>query len=334
MLLRSSLLAVCLAATACQTSDEAGGRWSLSLDNDTFTGSDNNYTNGLGIGWASPERDQLDDDGLLAGWIDAFGWLPMMDAEGAQTFASFVLGQEVYTANDIKDPDPPLDEQPYAGLLFLDAGLHTLVDDQRVDWSVRVGMVGPSSGAEDIQREVHELIGVNQPQGWDTQLPDEPFLNLDAALSRELVRDSLSEDLEWRMGVAGSASLGTYYTGLGSELYTEIGWNLPEGIGTYGLRGGPPAVSSVGPLPNGNYRFSVFTSLNGYLVGHYLPLDGTVFQDSRSVDSHPFVGAVRTGLAMRYDRLLVRFTVTHASESFDGQKEDTEFGTFSFLWIP
>ena len=34
---------------------ENGGALTLTVDNDVFTGSDNNYTNGLGVTWVSAD---------------------------------------------------------------------------------------------------------------------------------------------------------------------------------------------------------------------------------------------------------------------------------------
>lgn len=336
MLLPPRLGALALAFTiaSCSSSTPGDGRWNLSLDNDAFTGTDNNYTNGLSFGWASNERDDLAPDSALGGWIDLWSWLPLMDDPESDNFASFALGQEVYTAYDIKDPNPGPNEQPYAGVLYFDTGLHTFNDDVRVDWNLRLGIVGPSSGAEEVQKEFHELIDVATPQGWHTQLPDELVLNVDSSLGKLLIDQPLSEDTSVRVGTVGSLSLGNYFTGVGGVLYTELGWNLPETFGGPRLRGGLASISPIGPRGGGPGAVSLFVSGAGYGIGHFLPLDGTVTKDSHSVETYPFVGALRGGISLRWSRFGVRFHLTHASKAFEGQKDKTDYGTFSFVWIP
>jgi hypothetical protein len=39
-------------------------------------------------------------------------------------------------------------------------------------------VVGPASQAEKTQKDFHNLIGGDEPMGWDTQLPNEPVINI------------------------------------------------------------------------------------------------------------------------------------------------------------
>ena len=56
------------------------------------------------------------------------------------------------------------------------------------------------------------------------------------------------------------------------------------------LRSGLNAASTVGVGPVNGWSVAFYGGFGGYGVAHYLPLDGTVFHDSRSVDSEPFIG--------------------------------------------
>src|SRR6476620_11186273 len=51
-------------------SDAAPGKGALTftVDNDVFTGSDNNYTNGLGVTWVSADLNSYDDDRFVSKW--------------------------------------------------------------------------------------------------------------------------------------------------------------------------------------------------------------------------------------------------------------------------
>ena len=97
-----------------------------------------------------------------------------------------------------------------------------------------------------------------------------------------------------------SASLGNYFTGAGLGLYGEVGWNLVDALGGTALRQGFNAASTVGVGPVEGWSVSLSGGFMGYGVAHYLPLDGTVFSDSRSVDSKPFIGMATLGIAVRH----------------------------------
>ena len=72
----------------------------------------------------------------------------------------------------------PLDDQPYAGVLYVDSMLYARKDRWAHVWQLKLGVVGPASQAEDVQKDFHDLIGGDEPMGWDTQLPDEPVINV------------------------------------------------------------------------------------------------------------------------------------------------------------
>ena len=77
------------------------------------------------------------------------------------------------------------------------------------------------------------------------------------------------------------------------------------------------------------WSVSFFGGVGGYGVAHYLPLDGTVFRDSRSVDSKSFVGTGTVGISVRHHGLVLSLSTTFLSDTFETQRENAKFGTFS-----
>jgi hypothetical protein len=70
----------------------------------------------------------------------------------------------------------------------------------------------------------------------------------------------------------------------------------------------------------------------GYGVAHYLPLDGTVFRDSRSVDSEPAIGMATLGFTARHGIWVGALTWTYFTDTFETERENAEFGTLSMSW--
>ena len=131
--------------------------------------------------------------------------------------------------------------------------------------------------------------------GWDTQMPNEPVINVTYTVAHLAAAGRAGESAEWRVVPVGTAGVGTYFTGVGAGVYGEIGWNLVDALGGTALRNGFNAASTVGVGPVNGWSVAFFGGLGGYGVAHYLPLDGTVFHDSRSVDSEPFIGTGSLG---------------------------------------
>jgi lipid A 3-O-deacylase len=199
-------------------------------------------------------------------------------------------------------------------------------------WELKLGMVGPASQAEHVQKDFHKLIGADEPMGWDTQLPDEPVINVGYTAGYVWRDGKAGKAAEWRLIPIGHVGLGTYFTGVGLGMYGEIGWNLVKALGTTSLREGFNAVSTVGVGPVHGWSVSFFGGAGGFGVAHYLPLDGTVFKDSRSVDTKPFVGTGSLGFAVRHQSIVVSLAASYSTKAFDAQKKAAEFGTLSVSW--
>jgi hypothetical protein len=119
----------------------------------------------------------------------------------------------MHTPDDIKNPHPPEDDQPYAGVLYVDSLLYARTERWGHAWELKLGVVGPSSQAEDVQKDFHDLIGDDEPQGWDTQHPDEPVINLGYTAGYLAAEGSAPGLAEWRIVPVGTVGLGTYFTG-------------------------------------------------------------------------------------------------------------------------
>jgi hypothetical protein len=304
----------------------------LTIENDKFTGSDNNYTNGIGLTWVSKDLKTYDDESFLRKWGKFWAFLPFASDEGSTTYASWSLVQEMHTPDDIDNPNPPESDQPYAGILYLDSVLYARNGRWTHAWELKLGVVGPASHAEDVQKDFHELIGADEPMGWDTQLPNEPVINVGYTVAHVWRDGKVGKAAEWRLVPIGHAGLGTYFTGVGLGMYGEIGWNLVEALGTTSLREGLNAASTVGVGPVHGWSVSFFGGFGGYGIVHYLPLDGTVFRDSRSVDTKPFVGTGSLGFAVRHRSFALSLAASFSTDAFETQLEDTEFGTLSMSW--
>jgi hypothetical protein len=312
---------------------ETGGAVTLTLENDVLTGSDDAYTNGFGATWVSNDLNAYDDTSLVRRWGELWDFLPFVGDEGYTTYASWTLGQEMHTPDDITLPDPPLSDQPYAGVLYVDSVLYARSERWTHAWNLKLGVTGDASGAASTQRNFHQAIGADEPMGWRTQLPEEPVINLGYTTAYLWKEGDVGKSAQWRLVPVGNVGLGTYFTGAGVGIYGEIGWNLIDALGGTSLRDGLTAASTVGVAPVDRWSVSFFGGIGGHAVAHYLPLDGTVFHDSRSVDTRPFLGNATVGASLRRGRFALSLSATHSTKAFDGQEKGAEFANLSFSWF-
>jgi hypothetical protein len=326
------LLTLAIADCAAQPASAYRGAWTVTLENDMFTGSDNNYTDGFGISWVSNEIGTYDEQSFVRRWGKFWSFLPFVGDAGSRTYVSWSLAQEMNTPDDITVANPPLDDQPYSGILYLESVVYARKDRWAHAWQLKIGVVGPAAQAEHMQKWIHRRVGSDAPMGWDTQLPNEPVFNVGYTGAYMLAQGDLGQSAGWRVIPAVSAGLGNYFTGAGIGLYGEVGWNLIDALGGTALRQGFNAASTVGVGPVDRWSVSFSGGLMGYGVVHYLPLDGTVFSDSRSVNSEPFIAMLTFGVTARYSRFVFFAGRTYYTKTFDTERSRVSFGTMSVSW--
>jgi len=331
LLMVSSLCAAGVSTPA--DAAETGGAVTLTVENDVLTGSDNAYTNGLGATWVSNDLASYDDKSPVRQWGRFWDFLPFVGDAGYKTYASWTIAQEMHTPTDITLSDPPLSDQPYAGVLYVDNVLYARSERWTNAWELQLGVTGDASGAASTQRKFHKAIGADEPMGWHTQLPQEPIINVGFTTAHLWKQGNVGDSAQWRLVPVANVGLGTYFTGVGAGMYGEVGWNLVDALGGTSLREGLSAASTVGVAPTDRWSVSFFGGVGGHAVAHYLPLDGTVFHDSRSVDTRPFIGNVTVGASARRGRFVLSLSSNHSTKAFDGQEKGADFANLSVSWI-
>lgn len=288
--------------------------FSLRFENDTFGGTDANYTSGMSVAFTRTGK------GLLGGVWDLGG-----HAAG-ERFAGYELTQLQFTPSDLRQSDPPLTDRPYAGLLYLACMTHLQREESLHSLKLMAGIAGPGSYAEGLQRFTHKVFGYNLPQGWSHQIKNEPIINLlyeyrhkyrltprDAAVGVEVIP-------------MGGAFLGNYLVQAEAEVQCRIGYH-PDDFGATVLRG-------IGYLPfpqeermRHAWGFYAFAGGAANLVARNITLDGNTFAESRSVDKRVFLPAAEFGASLWTRRFQATFSYVMWGREFYGQPEREDYGS-------
>lgn len=155
------------------------GQLNIQLENDGLVANDGNYTNGFALGWESKpilgQQHKLSASMPLFFQLQHSFRLPVSQAHSAW---GVKLSQRMWTPNEIEFTEPQIDDRPYAGLLELES--HTADYGPRFaqkNW-LTIGIMGPSSRAEQVQKKVHSIIGSTYPHGWQHQIQNQVTLQL------------------------------------------------------------------------------------------------------------------------------------------------------------
>jgi lipid A 3-O-deacylase len=296
------------------------GAWSVVIENDFFTETDRDYTSGLAVIWVP--KDTAPPEWAL-GFARAMPWFP----EAGEVRHGYAIGQTAFTPQDIAATVPPADERPYAGWLYGSIGVGALSGQTLDQFGLTLGIVGPASMAEQVQVVVHDLTGSADPQGWDSQLSNEPGVVISYQRSwREALRGTLGGN-ELSLSPHLGGAFGNVYTYLNGGAMLRWGRGLARDFGPPRIM--PSLPGSAFFIPSRERSGYLFLGVDARLVARNIFLDGNSFTESVSVDRIPLVADLQWGVSVTLEDLRLSFTQVRRSKEFEQQVGHDEFGALA-----
>jgi len=314
-----------------------GGTLSIYYENDLFAGTDRYYTNGTKISYTTPNLNRFEDDVFSRPFAPAIGFLPYVNRPNYQRNFAISIGQNMYTPDNTESATLIESDRPYAGWLYLGFGMIWKNQFVRNALTLEVGMVGPASYAEEAQRLIHDMRGIDVPKGWDNQLRNEigAMLGYERTWRWPYIENRAGFNYEV-LPFAG-ATLGNVMTYASAGVELRYGFNLPDDFGTPTLA---PTSTTNTPV-EGNleadrtrYDFGIyaFFRAEARAVARNIFLDGNTFQDSHSVDKRWFVSNLSAGISMNYHNTKITYAGVYRTEEFHGQVKPQIFGSITLSW--
>jgi lipid A 3-O-deacylase len=310
------------------------GAFSFYIENDTVAGTDRDYTSGLKLNWTSrwiPAHETDSDGKNKKGWVpSALNRLPFFNTPGDQRALSILIGQDIYTPENLKRSDLIPDDRPYAGYTYLGFAVQRTAQKIMDTIELDIGMVGPHSYAQDVQEQVHKWLGNQEPQGWKNQLQDEFTLELIYERKWKLGESKLGygfghDFIPHLGGRFGNANISA---NAGAEL--RFGWNPPGDFGTCPIRPGceSNAASDLEGSRRHSFGIHAFLSIDGRAVLRDIFLDGNTWEDSPNVDKNYFVADLGAGLGMSTKLFKLTYGIFYRTKEFKTQNSNGQvFGS-------
>lgn len=306
--------------------------FTLYFENDTFGGTDKNYTNGTKLSWMTGDLTEWGQTGWRQHFIEA---LPFINRADTAKNIAFSLGQQIYTPTDRLRANPDPLDRPYAGWSYLEFSFISK-NSRRADiFSLQMGVVGPSSLADNTQRLVHEWTDDPFPAGWGYQLSDEPGLNLLYERRYRVGARTLGNMLGADLVSHGGVSIGNVHTHANLGLTIRFGVNIPSDFGVQLARGGSigaPPVDDLDPrvAEEGSGSFFLFAGADGRAIARDIFLDGNTWKESRSVEKRTLVADFQTGFGIITGRWQLTGSFVHRTREFNTQPDPrSRFGSIT-----
>jgi hypothetical protein len=294
--------------------------------NDLFAGTDGGgYTNGLYVSWfdlADTVPEQYDVPFLVRPFE---GWL-LPDPYGELQVTEFTIGQAMLTPEDIEKPVPDPNDAPYAGLLQLRAAYTVIGDDVADTLGVTVGIVGPSSGADEVQRAVHKMVGATKPRGWDYQVKDEPVGQIERTRVWRF-GPAPSEEPHADLLLVGSGTLGNLESAAGAALILRYGTRLERSFGTAAQIVG--RVSTPMAIDGG---WSVYIGGGAEYVYNQIFVSGGGLRSGQSGDLRHDQYAGYIGASYAWERFSLTFSFVNNSNLDKNASARQRFGALKLGW--
>ncbi|MDD4553881.1 MAG: lipid A deacylase LpxR family protein [Bacteroidales bacterium] len=245
----------------------------FSFDNDILDYTDRFYTNGI--------RVELIHPGLRSNPL-AVTMIPYWSS--ATNYYGIAVVQNMYTPSTTKTGGIKIGDRPYAAYLYFNTKKITNdpVHRFRQTTGLDVGIIGPNSYGEWVQRAFHTSVPTNnEPLGWEYQIQNDLVLNYNLAYEKGIVSAS-----HFEVNLQAVGQIGTLYTNTSGGVGLRAGWINPY-FANLGVEKGR-VLRGKGLKKN---QFFVFLRGSGKLVGYDATLQGGLFNKSSAyVISHDEIG--------------------------------------------
>lgn len=292
---------------------------SASWDNDVVAGKDGGgYTNGIyfSLGQRNDPGDEVTKSPLLT---LPLAW--MIDDDPTYAYKMHTLGQAMVTPEDItkKIPDPA--DAPYAGLLYLRSTYVVVKNDFSDHVATLVGVVGPSSRAEQVQKFVHKVVGSDHPKGWDYQLKDKFVWQIQrTAVWRFSTEDSSPFDAVLLADLVG----GNLESRAGAGLFLRAGSGLARNYSTMGFLSS--RISTPVAVSDGWY---VYMGGTANYVHNQILVDGNEFGTSASKGLENYQYSLMAGITYAWERTSVCFSFQSDTDPSESRTARKNFGAIT-----
>ena len=325
-----ALLSV-LVAFAASASAQETDRWrfrQVQLENDVFwvpysQPGDRFYTNGMRVSFGNGVYMPGADESGMPAWLRPV----RKHCAGCLIFPNFSIGQQIYTPEDIENPDPQPGERPWAAWLY--AGFGAAVDPAprtRHDFEVQIGVTGDPALGEWVQSTWHELIGSPEPQGWDNQFGPDAGVNGYYSYQHILFEAGDDAVVDWDFVPLARAAVGTMMTYGGVGATFRVGRNITD----FPYSPIRPSERGVTVREAPNLEIYGFIGAEGRAVAYNYFLEGALWEDEPyAVEPNSYVWDFNFGVTARFRQYNITYAIVRRSEEFE-RAVGTDDGVHSF----
>ena len=266
-------------------------------------------------------------------WHDDADYTHGTRIEYVQDVFRFGVQQQMYTPLDLRNAEQVPGRHPYAGTLlgfvgYKDVDYHSDRLAFYDDAELALGVLGPSSHADDVQRFIHKVLGCKDPKGWGHQLHDEFEIELSywKGLDWRIYGSRFGLSVDWINEVGGLLGTLQIAGGVNTELKLGYGFGMTEDDHEMRIRAVREPAGHVYAL----------VGAEGRIWGRNELLEGNASYahngDTIPVDMETLTGCLKAGFGVRYSRLEGRVLWMWWSREYKTQESVPHYMSMTIGW--
>lgn len=276
-------------------------------DNDLYTSSKNDmyYTNGLEL---------------------FFRYLSKNENEKInKKITEFRVGQYIYNPRFINETAVDINDRPFTGYLFAEAGRSFFYNSESViKTDFQLGYMGPNAFGRETQESFHHVIGYKKVYGWENQLHNALAVQAHIMYSKKLFPNKHNDfvDLHFQSEV----NLGTIFDGVSTGFLARIGFKKLLPVYDSNLHD-----ASVSAQPKFNVREFYFYAMPSVNYQFYdATIEGSMFSDTSPVtfELEPLRFNAEFGLKYRHNNFNISYSFLYRGRELKDPETSTNSGYF------
>lgn len=275
----------------------------FNYDNDFFSSSDKNYTQGYSFELVLP--------------VFKKNPLNVLFLKPKNYVAKYGLAIEHigFTPDDYGSEEIQFGDRPFAAAIYLKSFVISTdtISKRRFTSSFNLGIIGPGAFGKEMQVEIHEATGNEIPLGWKHQIKNDVVLNYEIGLEQQLYKYQRYLSLQAQT----SAKLGT--------LFTNASLGLNGSIGLVNSAFSAEAKKDKFQLYFYSQIFGSVVAYDATLQGGLITKDSPYIIDSDDVKR--FTGQYTYGFVLQTKRFYAEYTRTLITREFS-RGDSAKWGGF------
>jgi hypothetical protein len=276
-------------------------------DNDLYTSSKNDmyYTNGLELFFRYLSRNE--------------------NEKINKKITEFRVGQYIYNPRFINETAVDINDRPFTGYLFAEAGRSFFYNSESVlKTDFQLGFMGPNAFGRETQESFHHVIGYKKVYGWENQLDNAFAVQAHVMYSKKLFPGKHNDFVD--LHFQSEANLGTIFDGVSTGFLARIGFKKLLPVYDSNLHD-----ASVSSQPQFNVREFYFYAMPSVNYQFYdATIEGSMFSDTSPVtfELEPLRFNAEFGLKYRHNNFNISYSFLYRGRELKDPETNTNSGYF------